>query len=105
MGPCTFCKTPGADLFTPHGDLVCQPCDSRFRAEALQQQADRQVAMDPIGAGLTFASPRTLRLAGAALIAGSLVLGLLEALVLGRVHLLLIGMVFMAGVAALYRSF
>jgi hypothetical protein len=61
--------------------------------------------MDPIGAGLTFAPPKTLRLVGAALIAGSVSLGLLEVLTTGRVHLMLLGAMLVGGFAALYRSF
>jgi hypothetical protein len=71
----------------------------------MQYQADRQAAMNPIGAGLTFASPRKLRVTGAALMAGSLFLGLLEVIVFGHIHPLLLGRVFMSGAAAMYRSF
>jgi hypothetical protein len=105
MGPCRYCGAPHADLFTPNGDVICQSCDARFKAQLMQSRADAQVAMDPIGSQLTFASAKTLFRAGVGLIAGSVALGLLEVLVLGRVHVMLIGMLFFAGAAALWRSF
>lgn len=103
MTPCAYCRGP-ADLFTPNGDVICQSCDSGFKARVMQSRADEQVALDPIGATLTFASPKTLFRVGLGLVAGSLALGLLEVFVVGQVHVMMLGMLFMAGAAALWRS-
>ncbi len=104
LPPCAYCRSPHGDLFTPNGDAICQACDARFKAQLMQSRADAQIAADPIGASLTFASPKTLFRVGLGLVAGSVALGLLEVLVLGRVHLVLLGMLFVTGAAALWRS-
>ncbi len=101
---CPYCRNPGADLFTPNGDPICQRCDTHFRAEILQRRADAQIAADPIGAPLTFASPRTLLVVGGLVMAGALALGLLEVLLIGRVHLMLIGLLFLGGFAVFARG-
>lgn len=100
---CSYCLAPDGDLLTSQGDPICQRCDARFRAAAVNHQAQMQMALDPTAA-LTFASPKTLLFAGAGMILGAFVLGVFEVFLMGRVHLLLLGAVFVAGVGALGRG-
>jgi hypothetical protein len=104
MSACAYCNSPGADLFDRNGNVICQRCDSGIKAREQQWRADAQVALDPIGSQLTFASPQTLFRAGVGLMAGSIALGLLEVFFVGRVHVILLGVLFVSGGAALYRS-
>jgi hypothetical protein len=101
---CAYCRSPGADLFSPNGDPVCQACDSRFKTQILQHRADHAAAVDPINSALTFASPKTLFRTGIGLMATSVALGLVEVLFAGRVHVLLLGFLFVSGAAALWRG-
>jgi hypothetical protein len=104
MSVCVYCRRPGADLFDPNGNLICQACDAGFKAQLQQSRADAQVAADPIGSHLTFASPKTLFRAGIGVISGSVLLGILEVFFVGRVHVILLGGLFVSGAAALWRS-
>lgn len=101
---CAYCQAPGADLLTPNGDPVCRGCDAHFRARILDQRASQQAALDPIGAQLTFASPRTLLTVGVLLIVGALGMGVLEVFFLRRVHLVMLGAVFICGFTLVARG-
>ena len=107
MSICAYCGAPGADLFTPHGDTVCQRCDAHFRAQMLEQRGRSQASADPteaVASAMTFASPRTLLFTGAGLMLGAVSCGLLEVFAIGRVHLILLGVMFIAGFSAFARG-
>jgi hypothetical protein len=101
---CGYCRAPGADLFSANGDPVCQPCDSRFKAQVLQHRADQAMAADPINSALTFAPPKTLFRTGISMMALSVALGLLEIVFVGRVHVAFLGFLFVSGAAAMWRG-
>jgi hypothetical protein len=104
VSTCSYCRAPGADLFTPNGDLICQSCDAGFRAQIQDARARQQIAADPVGAGLTFAPPKTLFRVGIGLVAASVLLGIVEVFFVGRVHVVFLGMLFVSGAAAVWRG-
>jgi hypothetical protein len=69
----------------------------------VQARGDAAAFSDPMSA-LTFASPRTLRIVGVALVLLSIALGLLEVCVIGSVHIKLIALMFFSGAVSLWRA-
>jgi hypothetical protein len=100
---CAYCRAPDGDLFSPHGDPICQRCDSNFKSQLADRRAAAQIAADPTAA-LTFASPTKLITVGGGMVAGAFTLGFLEIFFVGRVHVWLIGFLLVGGISALFRG-